>query len=97
MLGKHSQNRDERVYADFSNLLWNRECIRYDFDIETFHFEYACGGFCFGDWGRMFYVCCYNENGDYNNTLDIILINQCGTILRTLRDVDINNELGLRW
>lgn len=65
----HFQSCCEYNYADFKQI----EDIAYSYNFdEELIFEYANGGFRFGDKRRMFYIPCYSEqNGYYTNEVDI--------------------------
>lgn len=65
----HEQDCCEWNYADFSQL--DDLAKSYAFSLPL-RFDYAPGGFTFGDDKRQFYVPCYSEqNGYYTTDIDI--------------------------
>jgi hypothetical protein len=66
----HEQDCCEWNYADFEQV--DDLARAYSFDLDDMHFEYAPGGFRFGDSRRMFFVPCYsNQNGYYSSIINV--------------------------
>lgn len=77
LIDYHDQDCCESVYADFSNL--DSDIMSYDF--KEIKIKPVKHGFKFGDSRRMFFVPCYNEqNGYYNDALDILY----GTLVKKI-------------
>lgn len=60
----HDQECCEHNYADFESI----EPLAYRHNFKFIKFEYAVGGFRFGDNNYMVYIPCYSEQNGYYTT-----------------------------